>query len=416
VALADGAAQQLSYEYMLTAYRRSAAAGTAVPNGSFDAVAQLTYTIQSGDPGTRYKLGPDGEPIDTFVTSVATSNLEPVTVSHGNTASPAIDTSGPTAKVLVIDYNTSGGSSDGSSSLTTELVNGLSNGAYYHQEYNSSAWYITSTYHVTGGPPLVNYNQITGGDFATIFSRYNICNLAATQGVYYVWIWVGNDSTLANRDPKNTSQNYTYYFPEWVTTGPTFSQSYGTNVPTCAGHTVTTFVLNYTRTVAEAQHSAGHSMEGVLQWAFGPTQTQQFGTDMYDKFDGQNPRYAGYNYSLNVNSAECGDVHYPPNTTTAYNYNNNTNVYSDCTSFNPGQPSNEHYVATNNATWKAWPCDSSLSGNPGDCVQQQFLTWWMQNMPGTNNTVYDCGGQAMPNWWNYIAALDTVTTTTQNQC
>jgi hypothetical protein len=56
--------------------------------------------------------------------------------------------------------------------------------------------------------------------------------------------------------------------------------------------------------------------------------------------------------------------------------------------------------------------------SPGsfDCDQESYLMWWMQNMPGYGNSTYDCGGNPMPNWWQYTLAFDTVSTTTSNDC
>jgi hypothetical protein len=137
---------------------------------------------------------------------------------------------------------------------------------------------------------------------------------------------------------------------------------------------------------------------------------------MYDIFDGQVARYAAYTGPLETSYAECGDVHYPPNTTQAYDYSNTQTVQSDCVTYNPGDPGSEREIATNVATWRSVPCDPSIQTNQGDCDQQSYLMWWMENMPGASNTVLDCGGSAMPNWWQYILALDSVTTTTSNQC
>ncbi len=322
-------------------------------------------------------------------------------------ASPQNSQVGPFhPKVLIIDYNTSGKTDDGSSALTQQLLKAYTTASNFHGTSLSSAQF--QVYHVytqNNPPPILpgTSHGSTTGDYKSLFNNYNICNLAATQGVNFVWIWASG-----------SEQGGIFYagdFNEWVTTGPTFNQTYGANVPFCGSHTVTVFAFNYSRSVASALHSSGHYMENVLQFAFGPSTDlsngKPGGTDMYDLFDGQVSRYGGYNGPLNTAAAECGDVHFPPNTTQAYDYGNSAVVTSECASYNPGDPSSQRFVPVSAATWEAIPCDTSIQSNTGDCQQESYLLWWMQNMPGYNNKILDQTDNAMPNWWQYILALDT---------
>ena len=254
-----------------------------------------------------------------------------------------------------------------------------------------------------------NKGEGTGkGDYAAIFSKYGICDLAATQGVNFVWIWAAGTEA--------GGPFYAGDFFEWVTTGPTFNEMYGSNVPNC-GHTVVTMGLNYNRDVALAVHSHGHYMESLLGYNFGPVDASGPGAkDVYDLFDRQYSRYNGVNAPLNTAAAGCGDVHYPPNTTQAYDYGNTTSVDSGCATYDPGRPALVQYVPVTASTWEAVGCDASIANNKGDCDQESYVLWWMENMPGANNSAVDCAQAPMPNWWQYIAALDTVNRTTANDC
>lgn len=385
--------------------------------GTYDVRIKLTFTTMIGPEKDRYRRDQDRSLVDTWPTAWALSNELTTEVGAGAmqnppTASVSSMTSamGPfTPKVLVIDYNTTGTSSDGSSLLTSELIAALATGSRYHNGSLSSAQFQTyATYVEPNAPPMQAAVDPYGyhlGDYQAVFNRYNICGLAANQGVQYVWIW-------AMGDPAQIGD-----WPEWVTTGPEFNQTYGTNVPTCVGHTVTTEVLNYNRLVGEAIHSTGHYMENVLQYAFGPANgISPGGTDIYDLFDGQLPRYGSYDGPLNTSTAECGNVHFPPNTTAAYDYGNTTTVTSNCASFNPGNPAAQSYNPINASTWQALSCDPSESPGSFDCNEQSYLMWWMQQMPGYGNTALDCAGDPMPNWWEYLMSLDSVTGTTNNDC
>ncbi|MHB8596318.1 MAG: hypothetical protein ACYDER_05850 [Ktedonobacteraceae bacterium] len=322
-------------------------------------------------------------------------------------ASPQNSQIGPFhPKVLIIDYNTSGKADDGSSTLTQELLKAYATASNYHGTSLSSAQFqVYHAYTQYNPPPILpgTTHGNTTGDYQAVFNDYNICNLAATEGVNFVWIWASGS--------EQGSIFYAGDFNEWVTTGPTFYQTYGANVPFCGSNTVTVFGFNYSRSVASALHSSGHYMENVLQFAFGPSTDLSNGTpggtNMYDLFDGQVSRYGGYNGPLNTATAQCGDVHFPPNTTQAYDYGNSTVVTSDCASYNPGDPSAQRFVPVSAATWEAIPCDASLQSNTGDCQQESYLLWWMQNMPGYSNKILDQTDNLMPNWWQYILALDT---------
>lgn len=365
--------------------------------GTKGASLTITFTVSnapvisiSPTPSPTVTLTPTPSPT---LTPTPTPTLTPTpTVAY-----PPNSLVGPfSPKMLVIDYNSSPNPSDGSDALTSQLVTALNTAAKYHNSSFSSANFsIYQRFVENNPPPLVG---TTRADYQAIFTKYDICTLAATQGVNFVWIWASGDSN-----------NYAGTFLEWVTTGPTFYQTWGTNVPTCAGHTVVTFGLNYNRTVTEALHSSAHYMENALYYSFGPPSfTDVNATDMWDLFDGQAPRYGGYTGPLNTTTARCGNVHFPPNTMNGYDYHNTTTVLSACATYNPGNPLSQLYVPVNLTTWiQQYACDPSIQNNLFACQGQSYLTWWMQNFPGYNNTVTDLNHDPMPNWWQYILSIDS---------
>src|SRR5206468_12468682 len=141
--------------------------------------------------------------------------------------SASTSTAGPfSPKVVVIDYNATGTADDGSSALTSELVNAYKTASAYHGGSTYSAHFqIYATYHENNQVPQLASGQ---ADYAAIFAKYNICNLVQNNGVSFVWLWASGNAG----------------FLEWVVTGPTFSQTWGTDVPTCGSHTVVTFGFN----------------------------------------------------------------------------------------------------------------------------------------------------------------------------
>jgi hypothetical protein len=391
-----------------TAHTFQSAYDAPAESGVYDLQINWTYTIQTNDPAKRYVKLSDGHTLDTFYTAHMES--EPVEVEISSPPARAIEPYYPPGgdigpfpiKVLVIDYNTMPGHEDDNSvELTNRLEQALRTGASYHgDDFTTVAPEVYAIYRENNPPPLRAgaEHATVKGDYQAVFDKYNVCNLAATQGVNFVWIWASG-----SEDPPNIF--YAADFYEWTASGPSFQVKYDTNVPTC-NNTVITFGFNSSRGVSSALHSFGHYTENILQYGFGPADYRgPNGTTAYDLFDGQISRYAGYKGPLDTANAKCGNVHFPPNATQDYDWTNMAQVQSICGSYNPGSPSEQVHVPVDSTTWRSMPCDEDLRNN---CAEQTFLMWWMQNMPGYDNYVRDTFTNRMPNWWQYIVALDSV--------
>jgi hypothetical protein len=129
--------------------------------------------------------------------------------------------------------------------------------------------------------------------------------------------------------------------------------------------------FNYERTVDLAMHSYGHRMESTMDHAFG--------------YRPNNPwrRYIRYDAQLSGQGA-CGNVHFPPNGTSDYDYGNNAQVSSSCDSWSnwPAAPGASTIVSC--ATW--------------GCSQLGYMRWWLGHLPtgpgATNGVAND--------WWQSI--------------
>jgi hypothetical protein len=86
--------------------------------------------------------------------------------------------------------------------------------------------------------------------------------------------------------------------------------------------------------------------------------------------------------------AACGDVHHPPNITDAheYDYYSKTDAQTIC----------EDWSQDGSATVRSVNCLR------WGCTHAGFQIWWMQNLPGYNNTNRDRNGQPMQNWFTYL--------------
>ncbi len=223
------------------------------------------------------------------------------------------------------------------------------------------------------------------GDYAALFSKYNLCDLVTAGEIDEIWIWAGNgDGVILGN------------LLEWTTTGPGWSGL----APNC-GEVVTTMVYNYTREIGSALHSYGHRMEGLMRhyqpcdfstanwpWnALGDTSGDftACGSLLSDSYG-----YVARPFPDNNHVGGCGDVHFPPNMSQEdnreYIYNELTLADSLCLDWS--QDGSASVTQFNCQIW--------------GCTEYGYQIWWMQNFPGLNNINRDRNGAYHPNWWDYL--------------
>lgn len=205
--------------------------------------------------------------------------------------------------------------------------------------------------------------------YTRMLRQNNLCSRIKNENIDQIWLWV---DPRPNSDPGPGM--------EYVISSSLFEKDaqYATTAPIPFCDNDTHFVImgfDYTRQADMALHSFGHYMEGLL----GNIQSVDL---FWYAFSGINS--AGY--PLN---SRCGNVHFPPNGTTDYDYTNQTFVSNSYLDWNP-QLSGE--VTTYNCN--AWNCNHS-----------DFLVWWMNKMPGIeDNLTYE--DKLLPPWWDFVVNLD----------
>lgn len=127
--------------------------------------------------------------------------------------------------------------------------------------------------------------------------------------------------------------------------------------------------FGYERGMPDMVHDLGHRIEGTM-------------TNFL----------AGQVWSQFKSSSACGDIHYPPNTTIAYIYWNDSSINSSCDDwYNYPNLKNE----VKNISCQVW-----------GCTDLGFYKWWMQHLSyksGTDNY------KKLNNWWSYITNTRTNT-------
>ncbi|MFQ6618416.1 MAG: T9SS type A sorting domain-containing protein [Fidelibacterota bacterium] len=134
--------------------------------------------------------------------------------------------------------------------------------------------------------------------------------------------------------------------------------------------------LNYERGVAEALHSFGHRVESAMWHAYGrwDVHAEELNNwEIFTKIDKDVP-----------GEAHVGNIHYPPNGTSDYDYGN------------------KRYVTTYADNWKRYPIlldqKRTINCEEWGCSHLGYLRWWYNHLPryiGITEGILN-------NWWHYM--------------
>jgi len=141
---------------------------------------------------------------------------------------------------------------------------------------------------------------------------------------------------------------------------------------------------NYERGVAEAMHSMGHRFESALWHVYGRWNNQSTDPNNWEIFTRINKDNPG--------KANVGNIHYPPNGMSDYDY------------------SNPNYVVTYADNWKRYPYllnqTRSVNCSEWTCGELNYMRWWFRHLPrytGITDSILN-------DWWyyalDYYAAVD----------
>ncbi len=151
--------------------------------------------------------------------------------------------------------------------------------------------------------------------------------------------------------------------------------------------------LNYERGVDQAFHSFGHRTESAIRYAYAKVQGRDWNSqssdptawDLFTRYDKITPA-----------KAHCGNVHFPPNATSDYNYGNTTKVTSYADNWLRYPYLFDQTRIINIAEWYYTVGEPLAEGND----HLGFLRWWYGHLPryvGVTDGILN-------NWWHY--ALD----------
>lgn len=272
--------------------------------------------------------------------------------------------------------------------LTIELIDSLERGSTYHGYKDSLAtpsldYEIFDTKEFLYKIPLSD-NLAWGKpgiyrpDYYGILSDLDICNYVDNLGVKEVWMWgyhyddtEPDESNMAMGTDSRDYWNHGSY-------GDVSNSQQIDDMPTCK-KTYILFNYNYGRGLGEALEDHTHQLERIFNFI----NISLF----WNKF--VNP------YGPNMGITHCGWTHYPPNGRSDYDWMNEDSVESTCEDWHPDGSGEIKQV--NCHTWRDHSCP--------DDGGTSFKIWWVQNIPGKDNDLYD-GGKKLKNWWDFIGDFD----------
>lgn len=227
-------------------------------------------------------------------------------------------------------------------------------------------------------------------DYGWVYEQHGLCRLVEDREIDEVWFVEAGPGDGVTRG----------HMSEWVTTGPGwptarfYPSSDTVNAPTCGERHVTTMMFNLTLDSGYALHAMGHRLEAHFM-VHAPcdflTETWPWAGRQDDwlkdcpPLDRDRFAFGARPQQGNGYVGGCGGVHHPPNITTMedYVYNSREPARTICPDW-----SQDGSARLSTVTCADWGCD-----------QRGFMLWWMQNIPGRNNTNRTVDGRVHSNWW-----------------
>lgn len=204
-------------------------------------------------------------------------------------------------------------------------------------------------------------HQPDGVDYLKILATYQSCEKRNRGEIDEVWLWGGPyfgyyESTLAGPNAF------------WYNSPPLEKTTCQKLLPIMG--------FNYERGISEALEDLGHRTESAMEHVEGNWVIN--GPISWDKFIMVDKNTPG--------QAECGSIHYAPNSLTDYDWSNKRVVKSACDDWlkYPNLPSPPNYKDINCDLW--------------NCDGYQYKKWWFKHLPGA--------------WWKYVFDYESGSTLT----
>jgi hypothetical protein len=212
--------------------------------------------------------------------------------------------------------------------------------------------------------------------YSAIFERFGLVERVRRDGIEEIWLWgapyFGWDE-YAMKIPGDL-----LFYP---TDNPWLYRPY--DIPDC-GKTVWVMGWNYERGEAEALHSYGHRVEGILSLTVGQGvwDHQKTPDNVWNRFTRVAKDFP--------DDAQVGNVHFGPNSKEGYDYARKEAVLSGA----------EDWLSYPRLTGKKSRIDCEAWGGPD--YHLGYMRWWLRHLPRAAGKT----DGFWINWWRYVADYD----------
>ncbi len=212
-------------------------------------------------------------------------------------------------------------------------------------------------------PDAVSYNKIVND------SRLDICGKANRGEIDEVWIYNG--------------PGFGFYESTLVGPGVFWFNSSPVPGPHICNRLIPIMGPSPERGLDCAIENFGHRTESTMTEVYGIWQSGNPVHNNWEKFTLVDWLAPMFSYS------GCGNVHYPPNGTSDYDYGNQSTVNTNCDDFANYPNLSEPSTVWRPITCSAWSCD-----------HLQYFGYWFGHLPHNSG----CGSDNVAaDWWSYFA-------------
>ena len=251
--------------------------------------------------------------------------------------------------------------------------------------------------------PMANSGGNNRPDVVDIFKNIGLQELVDNSGVKEVWLNlfpISSEYALVaqKKIPQTQWINFWESYMSSPSSGNVSNSDRLNTVLPIYKNTYVVYGQNLARTHAENIHNRGHQIEAPMYYI--DKSASGTGQRLFQNL------FVGYPSTGNP-SGRCGNVHFPPNGTSDYDWNNSTAVLSDIQSW---QPSGGPKVPVLNSNWMSrnYSYPNQTTFNPKDIdsdPQYKWLIYWFQAIPGYGNKI-NYGASEVSDWWDIFYNWD----------
>ena len=257
--------------------------------------------------------------------------------------------------------------SAGAGAVSYQIVD-IYDEAILYTDFQGTIITVDSMYRMFLEPGWTTFHQLEqiGGsiqfDYNGLLTAHNFCSQSDSGQIDEIWVY--SMPFTGMYESRLTGEGAFWYNSPPLSGNPCIGQ-----LPIMG--------FNYERGVAEAMHSFGHRVESAMAHTFG---RWDYGASEKNDWE----KFASYDEAV-PGQAHCGNVHFPPNGISDYDYEN------------------QSFVSSQAGNWAYYPFlfqfEKTFNCMEWGCSHLGYMSWWFHHLPH-----FTCRNKdgILNNWWAYI--------------